>query len=776
MNKTYLHKSIQTAVILISLLSCLPAHAQQQHAQQQITGKVIDNITREPLELAVISDPHTKTTTFTDKNGEFTIKTAATIDSLVISFIGYTPRTIRPALTRGPMLTELQKTQIDLKEVVITSLTNNLTTSRTLTSIDLNMQPVKSAQDLLRLIPGLFIAQHQGGGKAEQIFLRGFDADHGADVSISVDGVPVNMVSPAHGQGYADLHFLIPETVQSYDFGKGPYYTTKGDLCTAGYVAYDTKNALESNMVKVEGGQFATKRIVAMINLLNGKAKGKNQSAYLAGDAHYSNGGPFLQPEHFQRYNLFGKFNGWISPATRLTISGSTLYSRWRSSGEIPDRAVAEGYISSRWGTLDSAQGGLTTRTNANVKLTTTLGSNGTWENQAYYTHYKFDLVSNFTFYYYFPTTGDEFRQQEARDMGGYSTKIIKKTRAGNASITSAAGAGFRYDNIQPSTLDHTENGSFLDHVQVGKIKELTTNAYVEETIAAGKWLFNAGLRLDYFHFYYLNMAPASDTFASKVFTGANAKARKAILSPKLNIQYTLNSQLQLYLKSGKGFHSNDARVVIADQGNQTLPAAYGVDLGINWKPAPRLFINTAIWYLYLQQEFTYGQDLIDQPGGPISPSGKTTRKGVDLSIRYQVNEWLFANMNIDLARPGFVDSAAGHDYLPLAPTFTSTAALDFKTTEGWNGGISYRYLHNRAANSTYTLTAVGYFVTDLAVNYTRPKFELGLAVENLLNARWNESQFEYVSRLKQETRPVDEVSYTPGVPFFAKLKLSVFF
>jgi outer membrane receptor protein involved in Fe transport len=756
--------------MLISMLSFMAAHA-----QRQISGRVIDKITGEPLELVVVSDPRTKTTALTDKDGKFVLKSAISVDTLVISYIGYAPKTVKAAAAPD-LVIELQKSQLDLKEVVITSHTNNLTTSHTLSSIDLNMQPVKSAQDLLRLVPGLFIAQHQGGGKAEQIFLRGFDADHGTDINVSVDGIPVNMVSHAHGQGYADLHFLIPETVQGYDFGTGPYYTTKGDLCTAGFVAYDTKNVLENNMVKLEGGQFSTGRIVALINLLSNKAKEKEQSAYIAGDALYSNGGPFLLPEHFSRFNLFGKFNTWISPATKLTVVGSTLYSRWRASGEIPNRAVAEGYIPSRWGALDSAQGGFTTRTNASVKLATALGSNSTWENQAWYTHYEFSLITNFTFYYYFPTTGDEFRQHEVRDMGGYTTTISKKDLIGNTSFTSVAGAGFRYDDIHPSELDHTENGSFLDYLQVGKIKELNTNAFIDETIATGKWLFNGGLRLDYFHFYYLNMAPAEDTFASKVFTGTSPTAGKATLSPKLNIQYTLNPQIQLYFKSGKGFHSNDARVVIANQGYRILPAAYGVDLGINWKPAPRLFINTALWYLYLQQEFTFGQDLIDQPGGPIQPSGKTTREGIDLSLRYQLNNWLFANMNIDLARPRFIDSAAGHVYLPLAPTFTSTAGLDFKTKTGWNGGISYRYLHNRAANSTYTLTALGYFVTDLTVNYTRPKYELGLAVENLFNVQWNESQFEYVSRLRYETRPVDEVSYTPGVPFFAKLKLSVFF
>ncbi len=770
MRKACLNSILRIGIIGVSFF--LLTHAQ---ARQPIAGKVIDKITREPLELAVVSDQRTKTTTLTNKDGRFVINRFALVDTLVVSYIGYSPETGR-AETGHDLLFELQKSQLDLKEAVISGHTDNLTTSRMLTGIDLNLQPVKSAQDLLRLVPGLFIAQHQGGGKAEQIFLRGFDADHGTDVNVSVDGIPVNMVSHAHGQGYADLHFLIPETVQGYDFGKGPFYTTKGDLCTAGYVAYDTKNVLENNLVKLEGGEFATGRIVALVNLLDAKAKNKDQSAYVAGEALYSNGGPFLLPEHFQRYNLFAKFNTPIGGASRLTVIGSTLYSRWRASGEIPDRAVAEGYTPGRWGVLDSAQGGFTTRSNASVKLLTRLGPTSDWENQAFYTHYEFSLISNFTFYYYFPTTGDEFRQHEIRDMGGYTTRISKTDNFGNVRFTSVAGAGLRYDDIHPDELDHTGNGVFLDPIQFGRTRELNSNAYFDETIAGGKWLFNAGLRLDYFHFYYLNMASAADTFASKVFTGTSPAAGKAILSPKLNIQYTLNPKIQLYVKSGKGFHSNDARVVVANQGYQTLPAAYGVDLGLNWKPAPHLFVNVALWYLYLQEEFTFGQDLIDQPGGPVQPSGKTTRVGIDFAFRYQLNRWLFANMNINFARPRFIDSAAGHDHLPLAPTITSTAGLDFKTKKGWNGGITYRYLHDRAANSTYTLTARGYFISDLTVNYTQPKYELGLAVENLFNAPWSESQFEYVSRLKYESLPVDEVSYTPGVPFFAKLKFAVFF
>ncbi len=374
-------------------------------AQQKgiIKGKVIDTITGEPVQSAVVMDIQTGSKAFTGENGNFVLHSAKA-DSILIAFVGYTSKRVK-AVYENTMLIALDKGVTILKDVIITN-TETLDTYKTLTGLDLNMQPARSAQDLLRLVPGLFIAQHQGGGKAEQIFLRGFDADHGTDVNLSVDGIPVNMVSHAHGQGYADLHFLIPETVSCYDFGKGPYYTGKGDFTTAGYVAYYTKNVLDQDEIKVEAGQFQTLRVLAMINLLTDKARKKGQSAYIAAERLYSNGGPFALPEHFTRYNVFSKFTAKLDSNNRLTAIVSTLKSDWRASGETPDRAVSEGYIANRFGSLDSAQGGHTDRTNVSLKLNTILPGNWTMENQLYYSHYFFNLVSNFSFYYYFPATG----------------------------------------------------------------------------------------------------------------------------------------------------------------------------------------------------------------------------------------------------------------------------------------------------------------------------------------------------------------------------------
>ena len=744
------------------------------YGQQGVAGLVIDLSTREPLELSVVRNLFSGETTLTDKSGRFHLhRTFLHGDSasLLVSFIGYKSREVSISKNSLQVTIELERGALDMKEVVVTN-TGGVNSFYTLARIDLGMQPIRSAQDLLRQVPGLFIAQHQGGGKAEQIFLRGFDADHGTDVSVFVDNLPVNLVSHAHGQGYADLHFLIPETVSGYDFGKGPYYASRGDFTTAGYVSYHTVDIPERNLVKIEAGEFGTERVVGLVNLLGEMSKNRKQSLYVAAEALYTNG-PFENPEHFSRFNLFGKLVTplWSNHKLTLTISG--LGSRWHASGEIPNRAMAEGYLNSRFGEIDSTQGGYTGRINAALSLHSTCKNNITTENQIYFSRYFFNLVSDFTFFYFYPQAGDQFTQHEARNLLGYNGRVSRQTYLNGGTLTTTLGTGIRFDLIDPSYLAHSIQGStILNYIQLGSIRESNMNGYLDESCKWGNWLVEGGLRIDGFHFDYRSRAPASDTSAT-IYHTVPSGATKMILSPKISISYTANNRLQVYLKAGKGFHSNDARIVIAGRGNQILPAAYGADLGMNFKPLPGLFLNAAVWILYLQQEFTYGADLGDQV---VTPGGKTVRQGVDLSVRCQLNDFLFCYMNLDLARPRAEGSPKGENFLPLAPQFTSTGGMNLRLRNGINGSIGYRYMHDRPANSNYSLTALGYWVTDLTLNYTRKKYEVGIAIENLFNLAWNESQFAYLSKLKYETNPVEEVSYTPGVPIFAKLKCSVFF
>ena len=727
--------------------------------QNQVTGKIIDQITEEPIEFANISMGENGKTVLSDDHGNFKIKFTKDNILLHVSMIGYKSRSIEIRYRPSFPVIMLERGPVDLKEIIISPQTNNAS-FHTISSIDLNMRPVNSAQDLMRLVPGLFLGQHQGGGIAEHIFFRGFDADHGTDVNVSVDGMPLNLVSHVHGQGFSDLHFLIPELVTKYEFGKGPYYADHGDFTTAGYVNFNTVDVLNKNLVKLEAGQFNSGRFVTILNLLCDKARLRGESAYIAWEAAYTDG-PFDLAQHLNRLNLFGKYNIILGARNKLRITLSTFSSGWRSSGEIPERTVLEG-ITDRFGYIDSTQGGYTSRTNAVVLLSSGLSEKLLMENQFYYSKYHFNLRYDDTFFASDSINGDQLRQKESRNLVGYNGILTHRYYFGNnASLISKAGAGWQFNRINNSELSHiTHENTLLEYFQLGNINETALNGFIDENLQMGKWLLNFGSRIDYLNFNYEDKLNPPKPARSGL-----------VASPKLNIEYTANSSFQLYLKTGKGFHSNDAKVVISNLGQEILPAAYGADLGLNWKPFAHIYFNMALWYLYLQQEFVYNAD-----DGTTSPTGKTRRLGLDLSARYQFNKWLFATLDINLSKARYIQAAKGNDYLPLAVPLSSVGGLEFKLANGINGGISYRYMKDRPANQNNSLVAKGYFVCDLTANYTKKKYEIGFEIQNLLNTEWREAQFEVQSRLRLESHPIDEISFTSGTPFFAKLKFALFF
>jgi outer membrane receptor for monomeric catechols len=638
---------------------------------------------------------------------------------------------------------------------------------KAISETDIKMRGVSNSQEVLRIVPGLFIGQHQGGGKAEQIFLRGFDADHGTDISLHVDGIPINMVSHTHGQGYADSHFIIPETIESTNFKKGPYDAEKGDLATSGFVDFHTADALTNNVIKVEGGQFNTFRILGMANLLNDNARAAGQSWYAASEYRYSNS-YFDKPQHFKRFNFFTKYKGKLSEHNTLALSASTLYSTWFASGQIPDQAIEKGVVGF-YGALDPNEGGVTSRTNVNAQLLTILGNGGIIKNQLFYSRYKFDLHTNFTFFLVDTLNGDEINQKEVRNLYGYNGSYIRDGYLGNVKVTTDIGINARLDVTDSTQLSHTKNRyTILNRLKLGNITELSAGAYISETFRfTDKFSINAGLRFDQFTYKYNNLFAADPKLQGTGIYRANNNT----ISPKLNFYYQATDKTEFYLSTGKGFHSNDTRAVVAVNGLQTLPSAYGTDLGIVFKPANNLLINAAVWFIYLEKEYVYGGD-----GGSVDFSGPTQRFGFDFSARYQPVKSIFFDIDVNYAHGRALNQPSGQDYIPLAPVLSSTAGITYTNKNGFNGSLRYRYLGDRAANSDYSLTARGYFVNDLVLNYTQTKYEIGLTINNLFNAQWKETQFDTVTRLQHQAVPVDGVAFTPGTKFATVLHASYFF
>tara|TARA_R100000306_G_scaffold5273_2_gene7728 strand:+ start:47067 stop:49289 length:2223 start_codon:yes stop_codon:yes gene_type:complete len=722
---------------------------------QTITGKVVTQ-TNSPVENVAVFNKNSGEHTHTDASGAFALQNNTENDEIYISHLGF--ETVIFPVTSESFSSEinivLKESSVSLQQIVISPEVNTL---NQITDVDLETDPVKSSQEILRKVPGLIIGQHAGGGKAEQIFLRGFDIDHGTDISLSVDGMPVNMVSHAHGQGYSDLHFLIPETIENIEFGKGPYYAKEGDFTTAGYVDFKTKNKLDNSSISVEYGDFNSFRTVGMFKVL----ETEKSNAYIAATLNTFDG-PYDSPQNFNRYNVMGKFNFKLPGDQHMSISASHFQSKWDASGQIPQRAVDSGLID-RFGAIDDTEGGNTSRSNLIINHTKILSPTQKLKSTAYATHYDFELYSNFTFFLEDPVNGDQIMQQEDRNLFGFETAYSEKLKANAFDFEYTAGGGVRYDDVNDVQLSRTKNrDEILERLAYGNVDQINAFGFVNTEFDFGDFKINPALRLDYFKFDYENFL--TETYDNK-------SESKVFASPKLNFVYSPNRQLQLFAKTGIGFHSNDSRVVVANSGEDILPAAYGADLGAIYKVTDNLILNTALWSLFLDQEFVYVGD-----AAIVEPSGKTRRLGVDFGARYEATDWLYFFSDINYTYARSTEAPEGEDYIPLAPDLTSTGGIAFENIGDFSGGLNYRYIKDRAANEDNSIVAEGYFVTDFNINYTYNNFVFGVIIENLLDTEWNETQFATESRLFNEAEPVEEIHFTPGTPFFIRGKVTVNF
>ncbi len=743
-------KNIIVGLICLFGISITYAH--------ELKGTVISEDNEKPVQGVGVYNKTTGAYTYTNVSGYFEIDDISVGDIIYFYQLGYEiyELTIVESHIGASIQVIMKISPASLEQVLVVSKVNVLSN---FVNVDLKTSPVKSSQEILRKIPGLFIGQHAGGGKAEQIFLRGFDIDHGTDIAIEVDGIPVNMVSHAHGQGYADMHFIIPETIENLDFGKGSYYADKGNFNTAGYVDISTKKKIDKNLISVEAGQFNTVRAMSMLKIWDGK----NSNAYVASELNLTDG-VFDSPQNFNRLNIMGRYNYNNYKDQEFNLSISHFQSKWDASGQIPQRAVDQGLIG-RFGAIDDTEGGNTSRTNIWMNHIKYFDEHSSLTSSAYVSNYDFELFSNFTFFLDDPINADQIRQFEDRTIIGAKSVYEKSFHLEDhdKQLKYRVGVGFRYDDVTDNQLSRTKNRQeLLERLAYGNVDEVNAFSFADLTYKVNKWTLNPGLRLDYFRYDYEDLL--SVTYDSK-------SENKILLSPKMNFIYAASPKTQLFLKTGLGFHSNDTRVVVANSGERILPTAFSTDLGTVLKPSDKLVLNASLWSLFLQQEFVYVGD-----AAIVEPSGETARYGIDFGLRYEIADWLYFNTDINYTVARSTEEPDGLDFIPLAPDLTSAGSFTVNNLGKFSGGINYRYIKDRPANEDNSIVAEGYFVTDLNLNYNYDNWTFGLIVENLFDVDWNETQFATESRLFNEVDSVEEIHFTPGVPFFLRGKVSVRF
>ncbi len=644
--------------------------------------------------------------------------------------------------------------------VVTTKRPMTAASSSTVRDRDFMLRPHPRPADILMVTPGLFVVQHAGGGKANQYFLRGFDADHGTDLALSVDGVPVNMVSHGHGQGYADMHWVIPEVVKRIDVAKGPYFAEHGDFATAGAINLTTYNHFEANSVSLTGGSFNTYRALLMATPHFDAFK-----PVLAAEV-YGTDGPFDNPEHLKRYNVFTKLTRELAGGGTLSLAATSYAGGWRASGQIPLRAVRDGSLG-RFGFIDPTEGGDSARHSVYATYHAA-DTDGEVSLTAYFVSYRLSLFSNFTFFARDPVNGDMIEQNDARNILGLKGSYRFVRRLGGVRFDGTFGVQARTDSID-NGLHYDVRRERLSNVVDTHVSETSIGVYGQEDIAWTPWLRSViGLRADYFGFSVDDHLEDTATLGTRT----SGVKQDAIASPKASVVISPLADWDIYLNFGMGFHSNDARGIVRSvDAVKPLTRAIGEEVGSRVRIGDRLDLAATFFYLHLDSEIVWVGD-----EGTTEPRGATRRYGFEGEARYRILPWLFADADITATRATYVENAGNGDAVALAPKLMVQGGLSARHPSGVFGRVGVFHIGDRPATEDGSLTAEGFTRFDATVGYRYKFVQVTAAVQNVLNTNWREAQFANASRLASESAPVEDLHFTPGAPVNAQGTVTLFF
>jgi hypothetical protein len=623
-----------------------------------------------------------------------------------------------------------------------------VTASSTLTvpAADFELRPLESGGQMVEAVPGALTAQHAGGGKAEQYFLRGFDADHGTDLLVYFDGVPINLRSHAHGQGYLDLHFVTPETVERIDAWKGPYFPRFGDFATAAAVEYVPYAALPRSAATFEAGSWDTYRGVSLLSPRFGPFGSDDPSAEaLVAFEAYRTDGPYVNDEDLRRYSLFARGSLQLSPALRLSGHALGYAGRWDGSGQIPDHVVDEGVIG-RFGSLDPSEGGRSHRYQGKLQLDWSPREQARLTANAYVAHYDLDLFSNFTFELVHPDAidapviGDGIVQKDRRVYAGGRVEYVQLVERWVPGRL-RGGIEWRLDDAHV-ILGTQTNRQITGATSDDDVFELSAAPYGEAELLLLPWVrFAGGLRVEVLGYGVKDRLPgggSSDGADRRWLPKANL-----VLSPfgsggPWTSGVTELRDLELFLNFGRGFHSNDARTTLGDPDANPMTLATGAELGARTRLLERLTVAADGFWLALQDELVFVGD-----EGTTESAGRTRRLGVELVARAELTEWLYLRGDLAYTWPRLVSSDRP---LPQAARFIGKGAVGVRFG-GFAAELGVRSLGRRASSDDpHTPDLTAYTILDFGMRYRTNYFELGIDFENLADSEWRSSEFFFPS------------------------------
>ena len=633
----------------------------------------------------------------------------------------------------------------------------NSSSETNVSGADVNARPFFRPAEALEVVPGLIVTQHSGDGKANQYFLRGFNLDHGTDLAISIDGMPVNMRTHAHGQGYADLNFMIPELIGSVNIRKGPYFADEGDFSSAGSVHIDLLDTIKT-MASMTVGSFGYRRGLGITS-----AKVGEGTLLIAGEVNTYNG-PWDNPDSLRKLNSVVRYSqGTVEDGFSLT--GMAYANKWNSTDQIPSRAVASGEIG-LYGALDPSDGGNSDRFSLSGRWAQT-DEGGSSKANVYVIKSSLNLWNNFTYFLSNPVNGDQFHQHDDRILSGFNASHIFKSRLMGLPVETEIGVQSRYDDIRLD-LNNTVQRQFLSPIRSDAVQEGSVGLFVQNTLHWTDWLrTNIGWRGDFYQ-----------ASVNSFFTPANSGAAGAFIgSPKLGVVFGPFAKTEFFVNAGEGFHSNDARGVTITQSpvdGSTLQASpflvktIGAEIGVRTKVIPKLESSLSLFQLDSASEILFSGD-----AGDTEASRPSRRYGIEWTNDYRPLSWLSLEGDIavtharfrgdDPAQAALFASLAGFpaaqignapgNYIPGAPSMIASAGIRLGEKTGWFSALRYRYFGPRplTEDNAFVSPATGLLNGQLGYRFDNG-WRIQLDGFNLLNSRSDQITYAYGSLIKSDS------------------------
>jgi TonB dependent receptor/TonB-dependent Receptor Plug Domain len=655
----------------------------------------------------------------------------------------------------------------------------------------LEAQPLLRPGAILENVPGLIVTQHSGEGKANQYFMRAFNLDHGTDLATEIDNMPVNMPTHAHGQGYTDLNFLIPELVSDLHYKKGPYYADEGDFAVAGAIRMDLLDTVPAT-ASLGIGEDGYRR-----GLLLGSTS-LGQGTLLGGVEVYRNDGPFDHPDDYDRINGVMRYRQGTADHY-FTVTAMTYDGSWNSTDQVPLTAIEDGVIG-RFGSLNPSDGGTSSRSSVSFNLLHRSDAQQT-ELSAYVIRYKLDLWSTFTYYLKDPVNGDQMLQHDDRVVYGLKASKTWYTSLWGTPSSNLLGFQARMDDIRDVGIDATDQRRYLYTEQDAGVLESNAALYFENSTRwAERFRTVLGLREDEFDFSVrdkMRNADGSCNIQSDPLGCNTGDVRANIFSPKLGAIIGPWAGISYFVTLADGYHSNDARGVTrsgenpADGPVTPLTRATSAELGLAAEPVPRWQTTFDVFALKLRSELVFDGD-----AGVTSPSGATTRTGTEWGNTVELNSWLSADLNAAFSRGRFdhdvppddlgcADAAPSHPcttaiaitgrYIPNSPTNVVSAGLTAKHPSGWFGALRLRHFGESPLVEDDSARSPAYTTVDGQFGYRSSSgWQAEVNVFNLFNVAWNDIEYYYVYRLANEAAPQAGYVVHPGVPRTIRVGLTV--